>query len=228
MKISERKENESARRYAHRVLETNILDFTLKPGEYINEKEICLSLGISRTPVREALLELGEVEIVNIFPQKGIRVAHIDDNLVEDAFFLRQSLECSIVKYACVNSTKKEKLELEEIVNMQEFFLGKNINKLLELDNEFHSKLFKICGKSRIYKVMKKNIIHFERIKNLSTREFTNIRPDNDINMYNDHRAIVHALLMNDEILAYDSMITHINRYGYEEEFLRKKFKKYF
>lgn len=228
MEISDRKINENARRYAHRVLEYNILNFGFKPGEYINEKEISAALGLSRTPVREALIELSEVEIVNVFPQKGIRVALIDDGLVEDAFFLRRSLECSVAKLASRNSQKKGKLELEEILNMQEFFLGKNINKLLELDDEFHAKLFEICGKSRIYNVMKKNIVHFDRIRNLTTREFANIRPNNDVNMFDDHKGILDALLKEDETLAVGRMLDHINRYGYEREFLMGNFSEYF
>lgn len=228
MEISQRKENESGRRYAHRVLENNILNCILKPGEDINEKEISLSLGISRTPVREALIELGEVEIVNIYPQKGIRVSLIDDKLVEDAFFVRKSLECATAKYACTVASENGKEELEEIVSMQEFFLGKNINKLLELDDLFHATLFAICGKSRIYKMMKKNIVHFDRIKNMSAREFTSIRKDHDSNMIKDHRAIVSALLDGDGNRASVKMEEHIDRYGYNKEFLKANFSEYF
>lgn len=81
----EQKPNETARDYAFRILRENIVSLKLKPGAAVSEKELADELGISRTPVREALIELSKMRVVEIFPQKKSKIALIDLELVEEA-----------------------------------------------------------------------------------------------------------------------------------------------
>ena len=69
---------EPNREYAFRIVKDNIINMEIKPGSLIGEQEIATQLGISRTPVHEAFLELSKSKIVNILPQKGCSVSLID------------------------------------------------------------------------------------------------------------------------------------------------------
>ena len=88
MKNIDRLTGETARDFAFRVLKDNIVSLELKPGTLISENEIASELGLSRTPVREAIIDLSKASIIEIFPQKGSYVSLIDSQMVEEARFL--------------------------------------------------------------------------------------------------------------------------------------------
>ena len=82
--ISERREHESAKSFVLRVLIDNIINTRLEPGEKLNEPELCEQLGVSRTPFREAELELAQRRLIEIRPKIGTYVSLIDAELVVD------------------------------------------------------------------------------------------------------------------------------------------------
>lgn len=89
MKIEEKKSGETAREYAYNTIRDNIISLELEPGAPFNDIEVSQQIGISRTPVREAVIQLSEESrIIQIFPQRGMRIALIDVELVEEARFL--------------------------------------------------------------------------------------------------------------------------------------------
>ena len=96
MRVLERLARETGREYALRVLKENIVGLDLLPGSMLSENEIASCLNLSRTPVREAFIELSKVKIVEIYPQKGSVVSLIDYNMVEEARFMRYELESAV------------------------------------------------------------------------------------------------------------------------------------
>ena len=84
MIVKKRYGRETGREYVLRVLKENIVMLELEPGSRISENELAAELGISRTPVREALIELSKSKIVEIYPQKGSYVSLIDWEMVEE------------------------------------------------------------------------------------------------------------------------------------------------
>ena len=72
MKIADRHPRENGRDYAMRVIRDGIISLELEPGSVISDRELATEMNLSRTPVREALLELAKVKIVEIYPQRGI------------------------------------------------------------------------------------------------------------------------------------------------------------
>ena len=89
MYLTERLPRETGRDYALRMLKDNIVRLELKPGSLVSENELAAEMGLSRTPVREALIELSKVKIVEIYPQRGSAIARIDCHMVEEAKFMR-------------------------------------------------------------------------------------------------------------------------------------------
>ena len=81
MKLEERHYAETAREYARRMLKENIISMDLKPGAMVSENELAAQLGLSRTPVREALMDMSQYGVVDVMPQRGSRISLIDYNL---------------------------------------------------------------------------------------------------------------------------------------------------
>ena len=163
MIVKKRYGRETGREYALRVLKENIVMLELEPGSRISENELASEIGVSRTPIREALIELSKSKIVKIYPQKGSYVSLIDWELVEEALFMRLTLEKAVVRLACQGIEEEKIQELEKNVKLQKFYIDNNeAGELLELDNQFHKELFAITNKIHIYRLMSVMMLHFD------------------------------------------------------------------
>lgn len=223
MNISERQLKESARDYAFRVIKENIISLDLIPGSMVSETELSTQLGLSRTPVREALIELSKTQIVEIYPQKGIYISLIDTELVEEDRLLRLVLENAMVKMACDVATEEDIISLEANLKLQDFYLqNPSPDKLLKLDNEFHHLLFSICKKERTYALMNSATIHFDRVRNLS---LVTIK---DIKIVGDHQAILTAIKNRDKEGGEVAMTKHLTRYKIDDQLLRAQYPRYY
>lgn len=223
MRLTERYSRETGREYALRMLKDNIIHLDLTPGSMLSENELSSELHLSRTPVREALIELSKVGIVEIYPQKGSVVSLIDYRLVEEARFMRSVLECAVVELACKEAKEDAVSKLRENVKLQEFYLeNRAAQKLLELDDEFHRLLFHITGKDQIYQLMDGFTIHFDRIRSMS---LTAVK---DLKTVSDHQAILEDIAAKDGDGAKRMMEKHLSRYKIDEEALRQEFPGYF
>lgn len=219
----ERMAKETAREYAFRTIKHNIISLELEPGSMISENELASEMGVSRTPIREALIELGKLRIVEVYPQKGSFVSLIDSELVEEVRFLRLTLESTIIGLVCESAKPEDICALEENLRLQEFYLQHPVlDKQLQLDNEFHELLFRICKKGFTYDFLGGMMMHFDRVRSLS---LTAIK---DKNLIADHRAIVDAIKEKDKPLAKDIVTKHLSRYKVDEEQLKRRYPHYF
>ena len=125
----------SVRDQIYQMLKEEIMKFRLIPGELISEKEISERYEVSRTPVREAFLQLSREGLLEVYPQKGTRVSLIDLDLVEEARFMRENLEKAVAELACEGFPEEAMFKLEQNVKMQELSIAqKNYESLFELD----------------------------------------------------------------------------------------------
>lgn len=223
MKVLSRNGKETAREYAFRVIENNIITNHLPPGSMVSENELAREMGVSRTPVREALIELSKLKLVEIFPQRGSYISLIDTVLVEEARYVRLLLEKSMVELTCEMAAKEDILALEENVRLQEFYLAEGIrDKHLELDNEFHRLLFQISNKLFTYELISKMMAHFDRVRSLS---LSVIKDSKNIA---DHRGLLDAIKNKDIPLASEIITKHLSRYKLDEEQLKNEYPDYF
>lgn len=224
MKIEQRRAGETARAYAYRIIRNNIISLDLEPGAPFNDIEVSGQIGISRTPVREAVIQLSEESrIIEIFPQRGMRIALIDVDLVEEARFLRLTLEKAAAELACDLAGDEDLGWLDENVRLQEFYLESgSANKLLELDNEMHKKLFSICRKELTYNMCQRLAIHYDRIRSLS------VATVKDYKIIQDHKALLEAFRARNKKLAADIMDQHLNRWMMNEQLFRQQYPNYF
>ncbi|MEY8353985.1 GntR family transcriptional regulator [Lachnospiraceae bacterium 54-53] len=225
MKNDARQAGETAKEYAYRILKENIITLELKPGSTLNDMEISQMIGISRTPVREAIIKLKEESnIIEIFPQRGMRIALIDTEVVQEARFLRMTLEKAMVELACDMAREEDFLWFEENLTLQEFYLKNDIfPKLLDLDNELHRKLFVICRKEQIYRVSRGLSIHYDRVRNMEAGAAIH-----GLKTVEDHRNLVRAIRDKDKENAKQIMEVHLDRWLLNEQTLRKEYPQYF
>ena len=200
-------------------LENDILSGKYQRGEIITELQLCSELGVSRTPVREALMDLAKFHIVEVLPQRGSRIALIDYALVEEARFARQVLEVAILEQVCEQATADDLSRLRRNVRFQELTQEPNMAgslSLMELDDDFHGMLFHIAQKDNICQMLSGMTIHFDRVRTLAL----NIVRDSKI--ISDHREICDAIAMKDVQRARDVMRKHLSRVKVDEEAIRK------
>ncbi|MCR4792570.1 MAG: GntR family transcriptional regulator [Lachnospiraceae bacterium] len=214
---------ETARDYAMRVLKGNIISLDLKPGTSISENELAAELGISRTPVREAIIELGKAYLIEIYPQRGSFVSLIDPKMVEEARFLRRVTDTAVIEEACDQADDEGIALLEDNVSLQEFYLSKGMTeKIFELDNQFHKTIYQIAKKDIIYEIHSTLMIHFDRVRTLS------VETVKDFKVVGDHRKMLEAIKAKDKQTAVELVNKHLTRYKIDEKEIRSQRPEYF
>ena len=169
MKLLERLPRESGGEYALRTIKENIISLELAPGSQISENELAAEMGLSRTPVREALMELSKVKIVDIQPQKKSTIPLIDYDMVEESRFMRDLLECAVAELDCEMAAPGDLERLSENIRLQSLYLDDfYTGQLMALDNQFHGMLFDIAKKSQVYALIQNISIHFDRVRTLA------------------------------------------------------------
>ncbi len=150
---------------SYETIKQNIIDLVYKPGEYLEEKKLSNSLGVSRTPMREALSRLEEEGWVKIYPRKGIYVTEINEELINNVFEARKNLEVSALKLS-VGKLPKIKLELlkEKFLELTE----DDRKKMDDIDHEFHNMILSFYDNYFLKKVSINIMEHAARIKMFS------------------------------------------------------------
>lgn len=222
MNIPERLPRELGRDYALRVIRENIETSELEPGSMISESELASRLGLSRTPVREALIELSKANIVEIYPQRGSFVSLIDYTMVEEARFMRNVLEHAVVREVCEIATEEDIMRLKENLHLQQFYLANNErDKLMEKDNELHRLLFDIAKKPNLFDLIRFASIHFDRVRHLS------LIVVRDLKIVEDHEKLIRAIEERDADRAEEIMELHLSRYKVDAEAIKAAYPHY-
>ena len=223
MKLSERLPRESSRDYALRNIKENIVNLELAPGSQISENELAAEMGLSRTPVREALIELSKVGILETQPQRRSTVSLIDYDLVEESRFMRYQLECAVAELVCVMAGPVDIERLNANIRLQSFYLdGTYTNELMSLDNQFHGMLFEIAKKSRVFQLIQNLSIHFDRVRGLA------LSAEKDLKVVQDHQELVNFIQQRDGTAARELMGVHLNRYRIDAAEIRRIYPQYF
>lgn len=223
MRVSERFPRETGRDYALRMLKENIINLELAPGSAISENELAAELGLSRTPVREALIELSKVKIVDVQPQKKSMVSYIDYDMVEEARFMRNHLECAVAELACGMASAEDVGRLSDNVKLQNYYLESgSAGQLMQLDDQFHQTLFEIAQKPLAYAIVRNFSIHFDRVRRMALDSVK------DLKIVQDHAGITLAIRENRPEEARELMEKHLSRYKLDAAAVRSKYPRYF
>ena len=135
-------------------LENDILSGKYSRGEILTESKLSAELGVSRTPIREALRRLEQEHIIEE-TGKGSKVIGISESDLNDIFLIRERLEGMAASLAAENCTDEELTTLKEVLELQEFYLNKqDADQIKLMDNRFHSTLYKLTGSMTFYDVL--------------------------------------------------------------------------
>lgn len=132
-------------------LEHDILCGKYQRGEVLTESKLSAELGVSRTPIREALRRLEQEHIIEE-SGKGCVVIGISENDLRDIFEIRSRLECIAAARAAAMRTEEQLEELREALELQEFYLTKrDAEQIKQMDNRFHSTVYRLSGSTVFY-----------------------------------------------------------------------------
>ncbi len=188
-------------------LEDDILLGKYKRGEILTETKLCEIMGVSRTPIREALRRLSSEHIIEE-TTKGSLVLGIDKNDVRDIFAIREKIEGEAAAMAAENATEEDLAALSEAVDLQEYYAQKENFAGMEVqDKRFHKLIYSSC----------KSVVYYDTLIPLhkKTSKFRRLSVESHSRAKvsaKEHREILNALKQRNSDLAKRLMTEHITK----------------
>ena len=155
-------------------LKNSILAGEFENGAELREIALAKKLGVSRTPVREALRQLEQEGLVEIYPNRGAYVKGITYKDVEDIFRIRARLEGLCAEMAVSSITHEQLDKVDEIILLSKFYEEKkDMEHLLKMDSQFHEVLFESCGSKMLEHQLKDyhQYVQKARLRSLKRQE---------------------------------------------------------
>jgi DNA-binding GntR family transcriptional regulator len=188
------------------LLRRDIVLGVLRPLDAIRESEIAERLAVSRTPVREALLRLANLGLVDIYPQSGTRVAPIRLEKVKAAQLIREAVEVEVVRRACKTASDDDFSALQHLIEDQAIAAKRNdLRRLFELNEEFHRVIHRAAGLLAVAEELEDVKVHLNRLRFVSVSW-----PRGADKITGEHEAILKALRARDENRAAAAMTAHL------------------
>lgn len=197
----------SAAALIHAALRDDIVSMRRKPGQPIIEKEIAETYGVSRTPVREAVLRLASERLVDVFPQSGTFVAYIPARVLPEAIVIRASLETTAARIAAGRATRSQVLAIHAALErMRETQHANDFNAFHLADERFHAEIAEISGYPGIWTVVQQVKVQVDRYRRLTLPQQGRM-----LRVIDEHAAIASAIEAGDAELAAARMNAHVS-----------------
>ncbi len=188
------------------VLRQSIVEMRLKPGEAMSEKEVAAHYGVSRQPVREAFIKLSEAGLLQVLPSRGTFIVKISVRDVLNARFVREAIECALVKTAAVLVTPRDLERLDRLIAEQIEAAGSSDpGRFYDLDEAFHRTIAECCECEPALRVIESARAQMDRVRFLSLPEATPISV-----LIAQHRAIVEGMRRHSGEMAEEAMRLHM------------------
>lgn len=187
-----------------------IVTMELVPGQMISETALAQQFGVSRTPVREALIQLANIDFVEVLPQRGTYVTKLSMDKILQSRFIREALEVATVQYLTteVDSATREAAATaaEEVIAAQRLAAeDDDVSRFQQLDDSFHQTLSHFTGFTRVITLVEAEKAHMDRVRQLSLHlsgQYTKVIAQ--------HEAIVAAIRSGDRHQASEAMSLHL------------------
>jgi len=198
--------SESAAQLVERTLKKSIIELELLPGARLSEHEIAAQLGVSRQPVREALIKLAEAGFIEIRAQRGTRVVKISGSDMQEALFVRHAVEVAVAQRAAVQFDPWQRRRLDTILAKQDEAAA-NIDHALfrEQDELFHIAIAQGASLAIAWSTIVRLKAHMDRVCNLDLQKQEDLE-----RRVREHRAIVAAIDAHDAEAAGKAMSQHL------------------
>ncbi|WP_330401021.1 GntR family transcriptional regulator [Sporanaerobium hydrogeniformans] len=197
----------SLREKVFATMRESILEGRYKPGEVLRETVIAAELHVSRTPVREAIRKLELEGLVQSIPNKETIVTGISEEDVQDIFKIRNRLEGLAGSMAAERVTKEELVEMEEILTLTAFYIGKeDCSHVLELDHRFHDCIYKATKSKILMHLLSDYHSYIQKVRKQSVEI-----PGRMQRLLEEHTAIYKAIEEGDGKKAENLMNKHVH-----------------
>lgn len=189
-------------------LKQAILSLTFRPGEIMQKSEICEELGVSRSPVAEAVARLSAEGLVNVVPQAGTFVARFSMDEIREGAFLREALELAAVEIVAQTITDEQLVLLKRNLRVQEALMQDgDIPGFYQMDAQMHELILSFTGYKRLAILADTAWVHVNRARRLNLPTPGRIEAT-----LNEHRAIVAALEIRDAQAAREATKHHLRQ----------------
>ncbi|ONI40687.1 GntR family transcriptional regulator [Candidatus Epulonipiscium fishelsonii] len=183
-----------------------ILEGELQPGERLMETQLAEKLGVSRTPIREAIRKLETEGLIIITPRKGAQVAPFTQKEIADVLEVRGTLEALAVRLACKRITPKNFLKLDLVITEYEYAVQhKDVNLMIQKDIEFHDIIFAATQNEKLIQMF--NNIR-EQVLRYRITYLKNVTDGAQVLL--EHRDIFKSLELKNEEIAAQLITRHI------------------
>ncbi|WP_245632917.1 GntR family transcriptional regulator [Alicyclobacillus kakegawensis] len=215
---------------AYEAIREAILSLRLEPGRAVYENELATMLNMSRTPVREAVRTLLVEELIEVLPQRGMKVALISEKKVEEARFVRESLEVSALRAAIArwHTNADWGMRLRDEVQAALHAQRKSAQTgdvlgFLEADERFHRLLMAAADNRTLVSIVAQMRAHLNRVRTLSLQELKNVQT-----LIEEHEQLVSVLAAGDEERAVSLLTRHLRRLQQDVAVVRSQYPLYF
>ncbi|MCI8447077.1 MAG: GntR family transcriptional regulator [Eubacterium sp.] len=188
------------------TLREAILKGDLRPGERLMELQLASKLGVSRTPIREAIRMLEQEGLAVTIPRKGAEVAKMTEKDMEDVLQIREALDELAVQVACDKMTAQQLKELTlAMKNFENAIQAGKLKKIIEYDVEFHDIIYRATDNPKLVTLLNniREQIYRYRVEYLKGKE-------NYPMLVREHEEIVTALKQKNKERVADAMRSHI------------------
>lgn len=192
--VSPRISGENNQEYAFRILNDNIIKMHLKPNTVVNEAELTRLLNVSRTPIREAILHLKSLGLVQVYPQKASVVTRINLGLLREGYFLRSEIEPLVYQIACKSVSGEAVAELSKNLLAQKAILDSgdyDFDDFFALDSAFHHIIYVATQRANVWKAIQSISGHFQRVRYFDAMHSAKAISD----FYEDHKTIYYSII---------------------------------
>ncbi|MDL2234811.1 GntR family transcriptional regulator [Christensenellaceae bacterium OttesenSCG-928-L17] len=208
--IFDSRENSSLTTKVFQYIRDGIIEGRYQTGDYLVETRLAEELGVSRTPVREALKQLELEDLAEAIPNRGVVVKGFSREDIDDIFTIRYLLEGLAAYWAALRIKPQQLEKLSELIELMELYTrrGDSAN-LTRLDTEFHEVIF-TASDSRTLKHILASLhqnIHYARKSSLTS-------PTRPLSSLKEHKEIYAALLAHDQERAKSCMESHVHTAG--------------
>lgn len=202
------------------IIREAIGQLVLKPRETLSEKELAAILGVSKTPVREALIRLSVEGLVSTTPRSGTHVTPIDPEDLFEAMIIREALETTAVQLAARRADGRGKSLLKETMARQnEAVLAGDAIAFHRADDDLHHQIVVVSGLRRLWSLLEPVRVTLNRVRYLAAPI-----PGRIETLTTQHQEIVDAILANNSQAAVCSMRSHLEAlYPFVEALLRDR-----
>lgn len=198
--------SKSLKEQAFDKLKELIITGALEPGELQNEKRLADALGVSRTPVREALLELSREGMVAFVPGKGVEVCKLTAQQVREVFEIRRIIEGYVIKKITPRLTDADLKEIDKNISNQDKMLQRTDRlAFIEYDKQFHLYLASKIGNQQIESILDnlRDQMHLMGIR--AVEDDSRMKQ-----VIEEHRAIFAGLMAKNPQEAFNALISHL------------------